>query len=89
MSLSRSSVQNAHELHSTVQTDHYSGPEGGTSYQKGYRTSQEGAGNYSNSGTAFSSKQLLSGRVAGLSASNRSSLVNWDAGATNPGFNQN
>jgi hypothetical protein len=90
MSLARSSVQNAHELHSSIQTDHYEGPSSGTSYQKGFRTSQEGAGQFEHEqGTGFTTKNLQGGRRAGLAGSNRSSLVNWDAGANTPSFNQN
>jgi hypothetical protein len=90
MSLARSSVQNPSELHSSIETDEYHGPTGGTSYQKGFRTSQEGAGQFEHEqGTGFTSKNLSGGRRASLGATNRSSLVNWDAGAATPSFNQN
>jgi hypothetical protein len=86
-------AQDPHRLHAEagIQTDEYSGPIGGTSYQKGFRTSQEGAGQFQHeSGTGFTTKNLLGGRLAGAGAVNRSALVNWDAGATGPtGFNQN
>lgn len=62
----------------------YSGPHGaGTSYQKGYRSSFE------THGGSFTSSQVAGGHVTGLSAQNRSGLVNWDAGSTPAGFQQN
>jgi hypothetical protein len=66
-----------------VEQEHYEGPSGGTSYQKGYRQSFE------TSGGAFTTRGLTQGRVIGYSGQSRSSLVNWDAGATNtPSFNK-
>ncbi len=74
-------------LHSDLEQDHYQGPEsGGTSYQKEYRTSFQTAGG------SFTTKGLTGGnksRVICLSGQSRSSLVNWDSGATSsPGFTQ-
>jgi hypothetical protein len=74
-------------LHSGIEQDRYTGTEsGGTSYQKEYRTSFQTAGG------SFTTKGLTGGnkdRVIGLSGQSRSSLVNWDAGATSsPGFTQ-
>jgi hypothetical protein len=76
-------------LRSDVEQDHYEAPEvasGGTSYQKEYRTSFQTAGG------SFTTRGLTGGnknRVVGLSGQSRSSLVNWDAGATSsPGFTQ-
>ena len=69
-----------------VQTDAYHAPEmhqGLTSYQSGFRTSFQKAGG------AFTTNNVQQGHVTGLSAQNRSGVVNWDAGATPPGFQQN
>jgi hypothetical protein len=66
-----------------VQQDHYTGPEsGGTSYQKGYRSSFE------RSGGAFTTKGLTQGHVVGLSTQSRSSLINWGDNPS-PSFTQN
>jgi hypothetical protein len=54
-----------------------------TSYQAGYRTSFQKAGG------AFTTSNMMGSHVAGLSAQNRSGIVNWDAGSTPPGFQQN
>lgn len=64
-----------------VETEHYEGPTGGTSYQKGYSKSFE------TQGGAFTTKGITQGRAISYSGQSRSSLVNWDAGATNtPSF---
>lgn len=80
-------AEDPNRLHSDIQQDHYTGPaSGGTSYQKEYRTSFQTAGG------SFTTKGLVGHdphRVIGLSGQSRSSLVNWDAGATSsPGFTQ-
>jgi hypothetical protein len=79
-------AENPEHLNSDLEQDHYQGPEGGTSYQKEYRTSFQTAGG------SFTTKNLVGrdkNRVVGLSGQSRSSLVNWDAGATSsPGFTQ-
>ncbi|CAB4137747.1 hypothetical protein UFOVP325_81 [uncultured Caudovirales phage] len=80
-------AENPDNVHSDVEQDRYTGPDsGGTSYQKEYRTSFQTAGG------SFTTKGLTGGggnRVIGLSGQSRSSLVNWDSGATSsPGFTQ-
>lgn len=85
MGMSR--AEHPDNLRSDLEQDHYAGPEGGgASYQKEYRTSFQTAGG------SFTTKGLTGGhknRVIGLSGQSRSSLVNWDAGATSsPGFMQ-
>lgn len=80
-------AENPDGVHSDLEQDRYQGPEsGGTSYQKEYRTSFQTAGG------SFTTKGLTGGnknRIIGLSGQSRSSLVNWDAGATSsPGFTQ-
>ena len=82
-------AENPDRLHSDIEQDHYEAPraaEGQTSYQKEYRTSFQTAGG------SFTTKGLTGGhrnRVIGLSGQSRSSLVNWDSGATSsPGFIQ-
>jgi hypothetical protein len=77
-------AENPNELHSNLQQDRYEGPGGGTSYQKEYRTSFQTAGG------SFTTKGLTQGKPVGYSGQSRSSLVNWDAGASSsPGFTQN
>jgi hypothetical protein len=85
MSLSRRVTESPDSPNSSVEQDHYEGPHGGgTSYQKEYRTS------FQSSGGSFTTKGLTGGRVIGLSGQSRSSLVNWDAGASStPGFTKN
>ena len=82
-------AENPDNLHSDLEQDRYQGPEsGGTSYQKEYRTSfQTSGGSFTTKGLAESSGNK--NRVIGLSGQSRSSLVNWDSGATSsPGFTQ-
>lgn len=87
MTIARTNMEDPSRLHKNagVETDEYTGPHGETSYQKGYRTSFE------TKGGAFTSKGIASGHtgLAGSSAQNLSGLVKWDAGSSNPGFNQN
>jgi hypothetical protein len=91
MSMARSMAQSPADTgYGGVQMDHYQGPSGGTSYQSGFRTSQQGAGNFGEAhGTGFTSKNLYGQRVVGLGATNRSSIINWDAESGAPGFKQN
>jgi hypothetical protein len=65
-----------------VEQQHYEGPTGGTSYQKGYRQSFE------TQGGAFTTKGLTQGRAISYSGQSRSSLVNWDSASSNPTFSK-
>jgi hypothetical protein len=80
-------AEDPNSLHSNLQQDHYKDVQassGGTSYQKEYRTSFQTAGG------SFTTKGLTQGKPVGYSGQSRSSLVNWDAGASSsPGFTQN
>jgi hypothetical protein len=40
-------------------------------------------------GGAFTTRNVTGGHVVGLSAQTRQSVVNWDAGSSAPGFQQN
>lgn len=82
----RSLAQNPADHNYGVETDAYHAPQRGPSlgsHSATYRTSFQRAG-----GT-FTTHQLQGEHIAGMSAQNRSTVVNWDSepGAT-PGFNK-